>query len=80
MQAVAREFNYPETVFVLPPSDPAHRARLRIFTPATELPFAGHPTVGTAVLLNRIDGSAAPDEVYESIRATLATLRMEEEA
>jgi trans-2,3-dihydro-3-hydroxyanthranilate isomerase len=56
MQAVAREFNLSETVFVLPPADPAHRARLRIFTPASELPFAGHPTVGSAVLLNRIDG------------------------
>jgi trans-2,3-dihydro-3-hydroxyanthranilate isomerase len=58
MQAVAREFNLSETVFVLPPADPAHRAKLRIFTPMTELPFAGHPTVGSAVLLNRIDGAA----------------------
>ena len=58
MQAIAREFNLAETVFVLPPSAAAHRARLRIFTPATELPFAGHPTVGTAVLLNRIDGGS----------------------
>jgi trans-2,3-dihydro-3-hydroxyanthranilate isomerase len=56
MQAIAREFNHPETVFVLAPADPAHRARLRIFTPAAELPFAGHPTVGTAVLLGRMDG------------------------
>src|SRR5437016_1218889 len=55
MQAVAREFNLSETVFVLPPADPAHRAQAHIFTPAAELPFAGHPTVGTAVLLNRID-------------------------
>jgi trans-2,3-dihydro-3-hydroxyanthranilate isomerase len=53
MQRIAREFNYPETVFVLPPSDKAHRANLRIFTPAAELPFAGHPTVGTAVALAR---------------------------
>jgi trans-2,3-dihydro-3-hydroxyanthranilate isomerase len=58
MQAIAREFNLSETVFVLPPSDPAHRALLRIFTPAAELPFAGHPTVGSAVLLARIDGGA----------------------
>ena len=58
MQAIAREFNHPETVFVLPPLDPAHRARVRIFTPARELPFAGHPTVGTAVLLSQIDGGA----------------------
>lgn len=51
MQAIAREFNLSETVFVLPPSNPAHRAAIRIFTPERELPFAGHPTVGTAVLL-----------------------------
>jgi trans-2,3-dihydro-3-hydroxyanthranilate isomerase len=49
MQAIAREFNHPETVFVLPAADKAHRARLRIFTPAAELPFAGHPTVGAAI-------------------------------
>ena len=51
MQAIARGFNLSETVFVLPPRDPVNTARLRIFTPARELPFAGHPTVGTAVLL-----------------------------
>jgi trans-2,3-dihydro-3-hydroxyanthranilate isomerase len=56
MQAIAREFNLSETVFVFPPADEQHRARLRIFTPGRELPFAGHPTVGTAVLLGRIDG------------------------
>ncbi len=48
MAAVAREFNLSETVFVLPPDDPRHTRRLRIFTPGAELPFAGHPTVGTA--------------------------------
>lgn len=53
MQAVAREFNFSETVFVLPPDDPAHGFRLRIFTPGGELPFAGHPTVGTAAVLAR---------------------------
>jgi trans-2,3-dihydro-3-hydroxyanthranilate isomerase len=63
MQAIAREFSHPETVFVLPPADPAHRARVRIFTPARELPFAGHPTVGTAVLLGRIDGGGAAREL-----------------
>jgi trans-2,3-dihydro-3-hydroxyanthranilate isomerase len=51
MQSIAREFNYSETTFVLPPSDPAHAARVRIFTPGGELPFAGHPTVGTAFAL-----------------------------
>jgi trans-2,3-dihydro-3-hydroxyanthranilate isomerase len=63
MQAMAREFNLAETVFVLPPVDPARRARLRIFTPATELPFAGHPTVGTAGLLARIDGGSDQREI-----------------
>src|SRR4029079_15911137 len=58
MQTIAREFNLPETVFVQPPEDPKHRARVRIFTPARELPFAGHPTVGTAVLLAHLDGGA----------------------
>jgi trans-2,3-dihydro-3-hydroxyanthranilate isomerase len=63
MQAIAREFNLSETVFVLPPADKAHRASLRIFTPTRELPFAGHPTVGSAVLLNRIDGGAGRREI-----------------
>src|SRR3954452_1609145 len=51
MVAVTRELNLSETVFVLPPEDPAHTRRLRIFPPGRELPFAGHPTVGTAFLL-----------------------------
>lgn len=51
MQQIAREFNYSETTFVLPPSDPKHTRRVRIFTPGGELPFAGHPTVGTAFAL-----------------------------
>jgi trans-2,3-dihydro-3-hydroxyanthranilate isomerase len=62
MQAIAREFNHPETVFVFAPADPDHRARVRIFTPVRELPFAGHPTVGTAVLLGPRDGGAAGRE------------------
>lgn len=51
MQRIAQELNLSETVFVLPPESPEHTRRLRIFTPAVELPFAGHPTVGTACLL-----------------------------
>lgn len=51
MQTIAREFNLSETVFVLPPSDPANSFVLRIFTPAMELPFAGHPTIGAALML-----------------------------
>ena len=48
MQAIAGEFNLAETTFVLPPQDPAHTAEVRIFTPRAELPFAGHPNIGTA--------------------------------
>jgi trans-2,3-dihydro-3-hydroxyanthranilate isomerase len=51
MQAIAAEFNLSETVFVFPPANPLHSAAVRIFTPRMELPFAGHPTVGTAVFL-----------------------------
>jgi len=54
MQAIAKEFNLPETVFVFPARNPLNTAALRIFTPGRELPFAGHPTVGTAVLLGQL--------------------------
>jgi trans-2,3-dihydro-3-hydroxyanthranilate isomerase len=59
MPRIARELNLSETVFVLPPTSPVNRCRLRIFTPARELPFAGHPTVGTACTLAEI-GRLAP--------------------
>ncbi|MGA8445228.1 MAG: PhzF family phenazine biosynthesis protein [Roseiarcus sp.] len=55
MQAIANEFNLAETTFVLPPSDSANTARVRIFTPRAEMPFAGHPNVGTAFVLARHD-------------------------
>ena len=51
MQAIATEFNYSETTFVLPPRDAAHDAQVRIFTVRYEIPFAGHPNVGTAFVL-----------------------------
>jgi trans-2,3-dihydro-3-hydroxyanthranilate isomerase len=51
MQAIAGEFNLAETTFVLPPQDPSHTAQVRIFTPRAELPFAGHPNIGTAYVL-----------------------------
>src|ERR1700730_18777284 len=51
MQAIAIEFNYSETTFVLPPRDSANDAQVRIFTVASEVPFAGHPNVGTAFVL-----------------------------
>jgi trans-2,3-dihydro-3-hydroxyanthranilate isomerase len=53
MQAVAKEFNLSETTFVLPPDDPRHDWRVRIFTPGSELPMAGHPTIGTTFVLAR---------------------------
>lgn len=53
MQAIAKEFNLSETTFVLPPDDARHEYRVRIFTPASELPMAGHPTVGTSFVLAR---------------------------
>jgi trans-2,3-dihydro-3-hydroxyanthranilate isomerase len=58
MLAVTREFNYSESVFIQTPTTPDHDARLRIFTPAGELPFAGHPTVGAACALAQRGGSA----------------------
>jgi trans-2,3-dihydro-3-hydroxyanthranilate isomerase len=54
MQQIAREFNFSETTFVLPPRDRANTRLVRIFTPGGELPFAGHPTVGTAFVLATI--------------------------
>jgi len=64
MQAIAAEFNYAETTFVLPPADARHTAQVRIFTPRSEVPFAGHPNVGTAFVLARelqATGQAVPD-------------------
>ena len=57
MQTIAREFNLSETVFVLKPQSPMSSARVRLFTPLKELPFAGHPTVGTAALLAELKGA-----------------------
>ena len=54
MLGIAREFNYSESTFVFPPENPKHTRRVRIFTPGGELPFAGHPTVGTAHVLAAI--------------------------
>src|SRR5215831_199653 len=51
MQAIATEFNYSETTFVLPPAEPGNDAQVRIFTVRHEIPFAGHPNVGTAFVL-----------------------------
>jgi trans-2,3-dihydro-3-hydroxyanthranilate isomerase len=80
MQKIAREFNLSETVFLQPPQDPVHLARLRIFTPYRELPFAGHPTVGAAVQLAIMNG-AHPGEhlnfmVEENIGVVPCSVRL----
>ena len=59
LQKIAREFNFSETTFVYPPKDSANTARVRIFTPTMEVPFAGHPVIGTACALH--DEGAAED-------------------
>lgn len=66
MQAITCEFNYSETTFVLPPREPAHTAWVRIFNPSREMPFAGHPNIGTAFVLARAmaaRGEAVPDRL-----------------
>jgi trans-2,3-dihydro-3-hydroxyanthranilate isomerase len=65
MQSIAAEFNLAETTFVLPPKDNAHTAEVRIFTPRAEMPFAGHPNIGTAFVLARAGtsyGRAVPQD------------------
>ena len=73
MQAIAAEFNLAETTFVLPPRDSAHTAHVRIFTPKSELPFAGHPNVGTAFMLAHL-GKAAGDRLVFEEKAGLVPL------
>jgi trans-2,3-dihydro-3-hydroxyanthranilate isomerase len=67
MQALAREFNLSETTFVLPPDNPQHHARVRIFTPKFELPFAGHPNVGTGFVLASRMQTAPEHLVFEEL-------------
>lgn len=77
MQRIAREFNLSETTFVLPPQDPAHTCAMRIFTPGTELPFAGHPTVGTAIVLaeaGRLAPGASQMVIEEKVGPVPVTL------
>ena len=63
LQQIAREMNLSETVFVLPPTDPAAVVRLRIFTPTQEIPFAGHPVLGTFYVLAQLGLIAITDGV-----------------
>lgn len=79
MLAIAREFNFSETAFLSSPRDPLHTARLRIFTPGAELPFAGHPTIGAAVLLaeTRAGDVLARSDVTIALEASVGVLRCE---
>ncbi|MEK6584928.1 MAG: PhzF family phenazine biosynthesis protein, partial [Nitrospirota bacterium] len=63
LQQIAREMNLSETVFVFPPTDPAAVARLRIFTPTQEIPFAGHPVLGTFYVLAQLGRIATQEQV-----------------
>jgi trans-2,3-dihydro-3-hydroxyanthranilate isomerase len=79
MQAIAAEFNYAETTFVLPPRVSEHSAHVRIFTPRTEVPFAGHPNVGTAfVFAQDLEGQGAPplDRLVFEEAAGLVPIRL----
>ncbi|HEY0973074.1 MAG TPA: PhzF family phenazine biosynthesis protein [Solimonas sp.] len=82
MQTIAREFNLSETVFVLSPTRPDCLHRLRIFTPTQEMPFAGHPTVGTACLLSELrlvpGGAEAAFSLEENIGAVPVCVRRAE--
>jgi trans-2,3-dihydro-3-hydroxyanthranilate isomerase len=67
MQALAMEFNLSETTFVLPPDNPQHHAKVRIFTPKYEMPFAGHPNVGTGYVLACRDDNPPEHYTFEEI-------------
>src|SRR3954447_17087768 len=75
MARLARWTNLSETTFVLPPQDPAADYRVRIFTPVTELPFAGHPTLGTCHAWLERRGGAPPEAVTQECAAGLVTVR-----
>jgi trans-2,3-dihydro-3-hydroxyanthranilate isomerase len=80
MQAIAREINYSESTFVLPPKDPRHAYLQRTFVPVKEIPYAGHPTVGTAVVmasLGRIGGENGAEVVPITIEVGFGPLRLE---
>jgi trans-2,3-dihydro-3-hydroxyanthranilate isomerase len=70
MQAVAREINYSESTFVLPAKDPRHAYLQRTFVPVKEIPYAGHPTVGTAVVMASL-GKVAPGNAYGTTKLTI---------
>ncbi len=83
MPCIAREFNFSETTFVLPPKDPKHTRKVRIFTPGGELQFAGHPTVGTAFILAtigdvRLTGAETRIVLEEGVGPVPVTIRAQD--
>ncbi|UJW74591.1 PhzF family phenazine biosynthesis protein [Rhizobium sp. SL42] len=83
MQQIATEFGYSETTFVLPPRDRANSAEVRIFTPVTEIPFAGHPNVGTAFVLagmGEIFGHALSDQLRFEEKAGLVEISVQRDS
>jgi trans-2,3-dihydro-3-hydroxyanthranilate isomerase len=83
MQAIAGEFNLAETTFVLPPREQAHTAEVRIFTPRAELPFAGHPNIGTAFVLAQESeraGRAVSDPMIFEEKAGLVRISLLKES
>jgi trans-2,3-dihydro-3-hydroxyanthranilate isomerase len=79
MQALSAEMNYSETTFVLPPADPANTARVRIFNRTAEMPFAGHPNVGTGFVLAGLRPDAGDTLRFEEL-AGLVEIRIERDA
>jgi trans-2,3-dihydro-3-hydroxyanthranilate isomerase len=76
MAKIAREFNLSETVFIQSPDQAGSRAKLRIFTPGAELPFAGHPTIGAAIYLAQ-SSSAASDSFVLETKAGLVSVSVD---
>ena len=79
MQSIAREFSISETVFVQKATNPTASARIRIFTPASELPFAGHPTIGTGILLAQLragDAAAGDQDALVVLEETIGMVRV----
>lgn len=82
MQQIATEFGYSESTFVLPPEDPANSAQVRIFTPTLEVPFAGHPNVGTAYVLGQqanLFGKPVGDSLRFEEKAGLVEVELKRE-